>query len=70
MPDRKPESLLRRAALGFWFCAIAALGLLQFYGRAFHAATFSPDTPAWIWLGGSLVLMIFGLGLIVRAARR
>lgn len=70
MSDRKPESLLHRAALGFWFCAIAALGLLQFYGRAFRGASFSPDTPAWLWLAGSLVLVVLGMGIIVRAARR
>ena len=70
MSDREPESLLRRAALGLWFCAIAALGLLQFYGRAFQDGAFSPGTTAWLWLAGSLVLVVVGIALIVRAARR
>ena len=70
MPDRPPESMLRRAALGLWFCAIAALGLMQFYRRAFHEGAFSPDATAWLWLGGSLVLAVLGTVLAARAARR
>ena len=65
-----PDSLLRRCALGLWFCAIAALGLLQFHGRAFDEGRFDPGTIAWAWLGGSIVLGGLGLVLLVRALRR
>lgn len=70
MPGRQPESLLRRAALGLWFCAIAALGLLQFHARAFEGARFEPTPVAWIWLGGSLALGGLGAVLLIRALRR
>ncbi len=70
MPEHKPESLLRRAAIGIWFCAIAVIGLLQFYGRAYRGPAFAPDTAAWLWLGGSIVLVVLGVWIIVRAARR
>ena len=65
-----PDSLLRRCALGLWFCSIAALGLLQFHGRAFEDGHFAPTMVAWIWLGGSVVLGGLGLALVVRALRR
>lgn len=64
-----PDSLLRRCAMGLWFCAIATLGLLQFHAHAFDGAQFAPNLVAWLWLGGSVVLGGLGLGLIVRAAR-
>ena len=61
-----PDTLLRRCALGLWFCAIAALGLLQFHARAFDDGRFEPTVIAWAWLGGSVVLAILGLVLIAR----
>lgn len=64
------DSLLRRCALGLWFCVIAALGLLQFRGRAFDAGEFAPSPVAWIWLGGSIVLGGLGLVLLIHALRR
>lgn len=69
MSDREPGNLLRRAALGFWFCAIAALGLLQWHRHAFPEGPFAPDMIAWLWLGGSAVLATLGIAIIVRAAR-
>ena len=65
-----PDTLLRRCALGLWFCAIAALGLLQFHARAFDEGRFEPNAIAWAWLGGSVVLGALGLALLVRALRR
>lgn len=62
-------SLLRRAALGLWFCAIAALGLLQFHMRAFDGGVFAPTTVAWLWLGGSLPLAVLGIVLVFRARK-
>src|SRR5690606_35751088 len=62
--------LLRRYALGLWFCAIAALGLLQFRLRALEGDVFDPTPVAWIWLAGSCVLACVGVALIVRARRR
>lgn len=68
-PHRR-ESLLRRSALGLWFCAIAVLGLLQFAQRAFDGTGFAPGAVAWLWLGGSVVCGLAGGALIARAARR
>jgi len=65
-----PDSLLRRCALGLWFCAISALGLLQFHARAFDGDRFEPTPVAWMWLGGSIVLAGTGLVLTIRALRR
>ena len=62
-----PDSLLRRCALGLWFCAIATLGLVQFHARAFDDGRFDPGAIAWMWLGGSVVLAGLGLVLLVRA---
>lgn len=70
MSDHKPESLIRRAALGFWFSAIAALGLLEFHRHAFPDGRFMPDLVAWLWLAGSVVMATLGIAIIVRAARR
>src|SRR5690606_41037208 len=53
---------LRRYALGLWFCAIAALGLLQFRMRAFEGRVFDPTAVAWVWLAGSCVLACVEIG--------
>ena len=65
-----PVSLLRRCALGLWFCAISALGLLQFHARAFDGDRFEPTPVAWKWLGGSIFIAGKGLELTIRALRR
>ena len=70
MTDHKPERLLRRAALGVWFCVIATLGLLQFYAHATHGQAFDPGLVAWLWLAGSLVLATLGIVIIVREVVR
>lgn len=62
--------LLRRAALGLWFGAIAALGLLQFFMRAFDEGRFAPTEVAWLWLAGSVVLACIATGLLVRSLRK
>ncbi|MGH8085748.1 MAG: hypothetical protein ACREPV_10785 [Lysobacter sp.] len=69
MPS-SPDSLLRHCAMGLWFCAIAALGLLQFHARAFDDGHFAPNPVAWTWLGGSIVLAGLGLVLLIRAIRQ
>jgi hypothetical protein len=56
--------------LGLWFCAIAVLGLVQFYARAFADGHFEPTRIAWAWLGGSVVLAVLGLAWLVHALRR
>ncbi len=70
-----PPGLLRRGAIGIWFCAIGALGLLQFYMRAACQRTscggsFAADTIAWLWLAGSVVVALAGIAILVRAVRQ
>ena len=64
----KPAS---RYALSFWFLGIAVLGLVQFFGKAYRGGDgFQPDAFAWIWLAGSLVLMVVAWLLAWRERRR
>lgn len=65
-----PDTLLRRCALGLWLCAVAALGLLQFGMRAFDGGVFAPTSIAWVWLGGSVVVAVVAVVLLVRALKR
>ena len=62
--------LLRRAALGLWFGAIATLGLLQFYMRAFDDGRFVPTQVAWLWLAGSVLLTGIAVVLLIRSLRK
>jgi len=68
MPESKP-GLIRRCALGLWFCGIALLGLLQFFGKALRGDGFHPGTIAWIWLTGSVVFATLGIAAIFRELR-
>lgn len=61
---------LARAALGLWLCGVGALGLLQFWLRAFDGGAFEPGLIAWLWLAGAVVVLAIGAALVVRAARR
>jgi hypothetical protein len=76
-PDGKPgpavasrprRRLLRAAALGLWFCALALLGLV----RAWLAASDEDgsDAVAALWLWGSLGLLAIGGLALARALRR
>lgn len=48
---------MSRYALSLWFLAIAALGVLQFFAKAYRGGQgFSPDGIAWIWLAGALLV--------------
>ncbi len=68
--SKRGGSLFVRSPLGFWFCGIAALSLLQFWLRAFDGDRFQPTGIAWAWLAGGLVLAVLGLVLVVRELRR
>lgn len=71
MPEPpRQESLLRRCAMGLWFCAIALLGLLQFSQRAFDDGRFEPGLLAWLWLAGSVACALVGAVLLARQWRR
>jgi len=65
-----PDSLLRRCALGLWFCAISALGLLRFFAYLADDTGAGPGHVGWTWFGGSVVMAVVGLVLLVRALRR
>lgn len=67
--SRQHDTLLRRAAVGFWFCGVGALGLLRFYLAAFRDGDFAADSIAWIWLVGSIVVSVIGIALVARAMR-
>lgn len=63
----KPVS---RYALSLWFLAIGALGLVQFFGKAYRGGHgFQPDAIAWTWLGGSLLLLALAALLAWRERR-
>lgn len=67
---RPPDSPLRRHALALWLGAVAALGLLQFWMRAFDDGVFAPGTVSWLWLGGSVVVAAVALAMLLHALRR
>lgn len=69
-PAPKPGTRrLARYGLGLWFCGVGALGLLQFYLRAFDDGVFQPGAIAWLWLAGAVVVVVIGVAAIVHAAR-
>ncbi|MBW3549460.1 MAG: hypothetical protein KY442_01180 [Proteobacteria bacterium] len=63
------DNLLKRGAVGFWFCAIGAVGLLRFYLGTLRADASAIDAVAWTWLIGSAVISVAGIVLVVRAVR-
>lgn len=67
---RKRESLLKRGAVGFWFCAVGALGLLRAGLRISREGALPADAVGVIWLAGSMLVVLAGIVLVVRAARR
>ncbi|HEY5802135.1 MAG TPA: hypothetical protein VIT90_00375 [Lysobacter sp.] len=70
MPLPTPVSgLLHRCALGLWFCAIAALGLLRYAMSYIRHPEHAGDTVMWLWLLGSLLVGAIGVVLIVRALK-
>ena len=67
MPANEPTpGLLRRCALGIWFCGIAALGGIEFHRAAFAADAFAPTLVAWLWLAGSVACALAGIALLLR----
>ncbi|KRD80406.1 hypothetical protein [Lysobacter sp. Root983] len=70
MPSTSPPSLLSRAAVGFWFLGLGALGLLRGAMRAFRHGAFAADSVTWLWLIGSALLVLAGAIAVARAARR
>ncbi|MGO4221065.1 hypothetical protein AB4Y64_04320 [Lysobacter sp. TAF61] len=70
MSDPNPSStVLQRCALGLWFCAIGALGLLRFAMRYLRDGEHAGDTVMWLWLIGSLLVGAVGVYLVIRALR-
>ncbi|MDR0183182.1 hypothetical protein [Lysobacter arvi] len=59
--------LLQRCALGLWFLALGALGLLRWWMRYARDAQVFADAVMHIWLWGSLALAAIGLIWIARA---
>ena len=74
MPDPAPSptpasGLLQRCALGLWFCAIAALGLLRYAMRYFRDSEHAGDAVMWLWLIGSVLVGAIGVRLVWRALK-
>ncbi|MDQ3618005.1 MAG: hypothetical protein M3374_04720 [Pseudomonadota bacterium] len=63
-------SLLRRGELGFWFCGLGVLGLMRAYLAAFRGGGFAADAVTWLWLGGSALVTVIGVALVVRALQQ
>jgi hypothetical protein len=61
--------LLRRCALGLWFCGIPAMGAIEFHRAAFAADAFAPTLVAWLWLAGAGACALVGIALLLREAR-
>jgi hypothetical protein len=67
MPGDAPSpGLLRRCALGLWFCGIAALGGIEFQRAAYGNDIFAPTLVAWLWLAGSVACALVGIALLLR----
>lgn len=65
-----PASPARRARpdpLGLWMCGLAVLGGARAWLYLVRDAT--PGPYGWMWLGGSLLLAVLGIVLIVRNRR-
>lgn len=70
MPAPAPApGLLQRCALGLWFCAIAALGLLRYAMRYLRDGEHAGDAVMWLWLIGSLLVGAIGVRLVYRALK-
>lgn len=70
MSDYHPTTgLLQRCALGLWFCALAALGLLRYFMGHSRHPEHAADTVMRLWLGGSILLGLVGVYLLVRALK-
>ena len=57
---------LARRALGLWFLAIAALGLLRWWMKVGREGAAAQTPDAMLWLGGSIVLAIVGVAALWR----
>jgi hypothetical protein len=57
----KCRGWLARNALGLWFLAIAALGLMRWWMKVARedAVTYAPDVA--LWLAGSIAMAAIGL---------
>ena len=70
-PDRHPTpSAARRRAdpLGLWLCGLAALGLARAWLYLVRDAG-AAGAVGWIWFGGSVLLGVAGLVLLLRGLR-
>lgn len=55
-------------ALSLWFLGIGVLGLVQFFGKAYRNE-FQLTSIAWLWLIGSLLLIVLACLLAWRERR-
>ena len=60
--------LLRRCALGLWFCALAVLGLVRTWLASAEPVDGGTITRLWLW--GSLALLLIGVLVLARAVAR
>lgn len=56
-------------ALSLWFLGVGALGLVQCFGKAYRNG-FQLTAIAWLWLIGSLLLIVLAAALAWRERRR
>ncbi len=64
------RDILSRHALGLWFCALAALGLLRVWMKIVREGQ-SPWPPALSpWIAGTALCAGVGVALLVRERRR
>ncbi|MBC7991064.1 MAG: hypothetical protein H7Y19_15990 [Luteimonas sp.] len=68
--SRSKAAPFARYALGLWFLGIAALGFVRFFMKAFADHSFQPTIDAWLWLAGSVVMVIAGVFAIALEARK
>jgi hypothetical protein len=68
-PPRTHARGRRIDPLGLWLCGLAAIGLARAWLYLVRDAG-SAGTVGWIWLGGSLLMAVTGLALLLRGTRR
>lgn len=68
--SRSKAAPFARYALGLWFLGIAALGFVRFFMKAFADDSFQATIDAWLWLAGSVVMVIAGVFAIALEARK
>ena len=63
--SRAPARRRRPDPLGLWMCGLAVLGSARAWMYLVRDGDTS-DPAGWIWLGGSLLLALVGIALLLR----